>query len=104
METVKCCKDLIGKTIAMVEEIIDKEYDDKDCRKITFTDGSHVFVSAYNLSFTGGSRNEYPVIIYFSELIESDTVIDKDTTLVITNYDDCSDTTMNEKLLKGEMI
>jgi hypothetical protein len=97
----ECCSYLVGKTIARVQEVIDEEFDDRDCMKITFTDGSDVWISAFNQSFTGASRDEYPVHLHVSELSENDSDV-KGKTLVVTNKDCGTSPSMNDRLTKTE--
>lgn len=69
----ECCTYLTGKTIAKVTNEFDEEFDDRDQIKITFTDGSCIWISAYYGSYTGKSRDEYPAYLFVSDLS-----IDKD--------------------------
>jgi hypothetical protein len=76
-----CCQYIIGKTIARVQRIKTPKTwtdnttitftDDDRTIKVTFTDGSSVFIEASYGSFTGKSEDEYPVHLSVSEIIKN---------------------------------
>lgn len=63
--------DLIGKTIANIQEVMVEGYDDEGFLRIDFTDGTKCLVIAgYWGEYTGKSIDEYRTYIDISEDVE----------------------------------